>query len=165
MHTGAYPPSPRSSDLSQASLYFNLVVNPHELSYWDISPPVEFACIIILVSPGFESLDQIIFLSFILSCQFESGPHLYRSVIHHVSLSWGRTYINRPSSYQFSFWGCTYINRASSCQFESGPHLYRSVIHHVSLSRGRTYIDRPSSYQFSSSRDRTYIDRSFVVSV
>ena len=32
----------------------------------------------------------------------------------------------------------------------------------VILSRGRTYIDRPSSYQFSSSRDHTYIDRSFV---
>ena len=49
LHTGAYPPSPRSSDLSQASLSFDLVVDPHELSYWGISPPAEFAYIIILV--------------------------------------------------------------------------------------------------------------------
>ena len=47
LHTGAYPPSPRSSDLSQASLSFDLVVNPHVLSYWGMSPPVGFACIII----------------------------------------------------------------------------------------------------------------------
>ena len=129
MHTGAYLPSPRSSDLSQASLSFDLVVDPHELSYWDISPPVEFAYIVISVSSGFESLDQIIILSFILSCQFESGPHLYqsaiflsvqflgphlyRSVIHRVSLSRGRTYIDRPSSYQFSSSrDRTYIDRS-----------------------------------------------------
>ena len=49
LHTRAYPPSLGSLDLSQASLYFDLVVNPHELSYWGISSPTEFACIIILV--------------------------------------------------------------------------------------------------------------------
>ena len=38
--------------------FFNLVVDPHELSYWGISPPVEFACIVILVSSAFESLDR-----------------------------------------------------------------------------------------------------------
>ena len=63
--------------------------------------------------------------------EFESGPHLYRSVIHPVSLS---------------FWGHTYINQSFSCQFEfefSGLHLYRSIIFRVSLNiRGRTYIDR-----------------------
>ena len=91
-------------------------------------------------------------------CQFEfSGLHLYRSAIFlsvwvwvfklrttpisidHFCVSltfWGRTYIDRPSSYQFefeffklgtapisisyfrvslSFWGCTYIDRSSSC--------------------------------------------------
>ena len=37
LHTRAYPPSPRSSDLSQASLSFDLVVDPYELSYWGIS--------------------------------------------------------------------------------------------------------------------------------
>ena len=71
--------------------------------------------------------------------QFESGPHLYRSVIFHVSLHFGgRTYINRPSPI------------TSRVQFESGPHLYRSVIFYVSLSlsRDRTYIDRSSFYQF-----------------
>ena len=37
LHTRAYPPSLGSSDLSQASLSFDLVVNPHELSYQGIS--------------------------------------------------------------------------------------------------------------------------------
>nr|CAN64028.1 hypothetical protein VITISV_030715 [Vitis vinifera] len=105
------------------------------------------------------------------------GPHLYQSVIFHISLSRNRTYIDRSSSYSLSR-GRTYIDRPSPChdssvsgtapisighfpcQFESGPHLYRSVIRHVGLSRGRTYIDRPSSYQFSLSWDCTYIDRS-----
>ena len=49
LHTEAYPSSLRSLDLSQASLSLDLVVNPHELSYWGISPLAEFACIIILV--------------------------------------------------------------------------------------------------------------------
>ena len=54
-----------------------------------------------------------------LSCQFESGPHLYQSVISlscqfEFSLSWGRNHIDRPFSYQFVF----------------------------SLSRDRTHIDR-----------------------
>ena len=48
-HTRAYPPSLGSSNLSKASLSFNLIVDPHELSYWGISPPIEFACIVILV--------------------------------------------------------------------------------------------------------------------
>ena len=79
LHTGAYPPSLGSSDLLWASLSFDLVVDPHELSYWGMSPPAKFACIVIFVSSGFESLDH--FLIIILSVQFESGPHLYRSVI------------------------------------------------------------------------------------
>ena len=49
LHTGAYLPSLGSSDLSQASLSFDLVVDPHELSYWGISPSTEFACIVIWV--------------------------------------------------------------------------------------------------------------------
>ena len=47
LHTGAYPPSLGSSDLSQVSLSFDLVVDPREFSYWGIFPPAEFACIII----------------------------------------------------------------------------------------------------------------------
>ena len=49
LHIGAYPPSPSSSNLSQASLSFDLVVDPHELSYWGISSSTEFACIVIWV--------------------------------------------------------------------------------------------------------------------
>ena len=77
--------------------------------------------------------------SYHFSCQFESGLHLYRStmflslfvsvwveaapisidhvpIIHRVTLSRGRTYIDRPCSYHFS------------CQFESRSHLYRSTM-------------------------------------
>ena len=49
LHTGVYPPSQESLDLSKASLSFDLVVDPHELPYWGISPPIEFTCIVILV--------------------------------------------------------------------------------------------------------------------
>ena len=113
-----------------------------------------------------------------LSCQFESGPHLYPSAIF--------------LSVQFES-GPRLYDRSLSVQFESGPHLYRSAIslscqsvsgtapisighYRVILSRGRTYIDRPSPchvsqflgphlyqsviFHVSLSRDRTYIDRS-----
>ena len=132
LHTGAYPPSPRSSDLSQASLSFDLVVDPYELSYWGISPP-EFTCIIIWVILWF----WVTWSGHSSSC--------------HVSLSRGRTYIDRPSSCQFSFWDRTY-----------------TIGHYrVSLSQGRTHIDRPFPYQFvfSLSRDRTHIDRSFILPI
>ena len=79
LHTGAYPPSPRSSDLSQASLSFDLVFDPYELSYWGISPP-EFTCIIIWVILWF----WVTWSGHSSSCR--------------VSLSRGRTYIDRPSS-------------------------------------------------------------------
>ena len=80
LYTRAYPPSIGSLDLSHASLSFDLVVDPHELSYWGISPPAEFAYIVILV--GFEPLDQIIVIFFLLVCvQFELRPHLYQSII------------------------------------------------------------------------------------
>ena len=105
------------------------------------------------------------------------GPHLCRSIIHPVLLVllefWGRTYINRSSSYQFSsiwvfgivpisidhssyfissawvFWDRTYIDHSFvlsvGVQFEFlGPHLYQSVIHLVSSVRVQ---------------DQTYIDR------
>ena len=74
----------------------------------------------------------------ILLVQFESGPHLYRSVIRCVNLSRDCTYINRSSSYQF--------------EFESGTAPI-SISHHLislSVSRGSTYIDRPSPYHVSS---------------
>ena len=134
LHTGAYPSSLGSSDLSQASLSFDLVVDPHKLSYWGISLPVGLACIIVWVilwlwvawsghSSSSSSSCHVISVSGTApisighsSCQFESGPHLYRSTIF------------------------------LSVQFDSGPYLYRSVICRVSLSRGHTYIDRPSSY-------------------
>ena len=96
-----------------------------------------------------------------LSCQFESGPHLYnRSSLCHVSSVRvrGRTYIDRPSSYQFSSSrDRTYIDRSSPYHLSC----------HVCLSRGRTHIYRPFPYQFvfSLSRDRTHIDRSFILPV
>ena len=80
LHIGAYPPSLGSSNLSQALLSFDLVVNPYELSYLGISPLVEFSCIIILV---------ILWL------------WATWSFIHLVSMSlsyWARTYINQSSS-------------------------------------------------------------------
>ena len=89
-----------------------------------------------------------------LSCQFESGPHLYdRPSYCHVS-SVSRTAPIRSViflSCQFSFWDRTYTIGhlfVMSVQF-LGPHLY----------------DRSSPCQFSSSLDRTYIDRSFIVLV
>ena len=50
------------------------------------------------VFPGPHLYQSAIFLS----VQFESGLHLYQSVIRRASLSWGRTYIDRPYSYHFS---------------------------------------------------------------
>ena len=84
---------------------------------------------------------------------FESGQHLYRSVIVLSVRVWGCTYIDRPSPYHVSSAsGTAPISIGhSSCQFEfSGPHLYQSTI---SLS---------CQFNFW---DRTYIDWSFVVSV
>ena len=55
------------------------------------------------------------------------------------ALSWGRTYIDKSSSYHivldFSFWDRTYIDRSLSMLVWGflGPNLYRSVIHLVSL--------------------------------
>ena len=77
-----------------------------------------------------------------LSCQFESRPHPYRSIIF--------------LSFACSFWVGTVpisIGHSSFClfKFESVPHLYRSIIFmsvSFSLSKDRTYIDRPSSYHF-----------------
>ena len=115
--------------------------------YWGISPPAEFVCIIIWVILWFWVT--------------WSGHSSYQS-----SLSRGRTYIDRSSSCQFESGPHLYRSAIFlSVQFESGPHLYRSVIVLSVRVWGRTYIDRPSSYQFSSSRDRTYIDRSFITSV
>ena len=88
------------------------------------------------------------------SCQSESGPHLYQSVM---------------------FLSPCHVSSVSGTAPISIGH-YR-----VSLSRGRTYIDRPSPchdssvsgtapisighYCVSLNRDCTYIDRSFILSV
>ena len=131
LHIEAYPHSLGSSDLSEASLYLDLVVDPHELSYWGISPPFESACIVILVSSDFGPLDQIIVhFSF-------SRLHLYRSVIClSVLVFWDRTYIDRSFSMSVCVFGTTPI----------------SIGHHL-VSLGFCF------------RDRTYIDQSFSVSV
>ena len=42
---------------------------------------------------------------------------------------------------------------------------FLSLVHFTLFFLCYIYIDRPSSCQFSSSRDRIYIDRSFIVSV
>ena len=149
LHSGSYPHSLGSSNLSKALLSFDLVVDPHELSYWGISPPIEYVCIVILVILWlWVTWSDPCHVSF----EFESGPHLYRSVI--------------LSSCQFAFQGCTYIDQPFSYQFEfilsfrDCTYIDRSFFCLVSLSQGRTYIDRPYSYKFvfSLSRGRTYID-------
>ena len=73
------PPFLGSSGLSQASLSFDLVADPHELSYWGISPSTEFACIVIWVT---------LWLWAIWSGHSSSC---------HVNLSRDRTYIDQPS--------------------------------------------------------------------
>ena len=87
LHTGAYSPSMGSSDLSQASLSFDLVADRHELSYWGISPPAKFVCIVILVILWLWATwsDQS-------SCQYEFEFS-----------SWERTYIDRSFPCQFEF--------------------------------------------------------------
>ena len=55
-----HTPTPRALDLPLVSLTLDLVVDPHELSYWGISPPAGSAGIFILASFGFGPLDQII---------------------------------------------------------------------------------------------------------
>ena len=138
-------------------LSFDLVVDPHELSYWGISPSTEFACIVIWVILWLWAIRSAIFLSVWV---FESGPHPYRSVIHPVSFSSLRVGAAPISighlviSLSFRVRTAPISISHSSCQFQFGS------------SRGRTYIDRPSCYQFVFlSQNRTYIDRSFVVSV
>ena len=112
-----------------------------------------------------------------LSCQLEFGSAPI-SIGHHpisLSLSRGRTYIDRPFPCHISLWvGTAPISIGHSfCQFQFSSswdrtYIDRSFIHlPFSLSRGRTHIDRPFSYQFvfSLSRDRTHIDRSFILPV
>ena len=112
-------------------------------------------------------------ISHLSSCQFnlgfETSPISIGHSSYQFSLSWGHTYIHRPSFCQFMFnssWDRTYINRSfimsvqfsrpylyrsiifiSVCvQFELRSHLYRLVICLINLSFwGRTYIDRPFS--------------------
>ena len=137
-----HTPSPGALDLPQVSFTFDLVVDPESCILGHIpssqvclqhylSHPLVVGHLIrsfIILSVQLESGAAPISISH-SSCQFESGPHLYRSVIRRVSLSRGRTYIDRPSFYQFSSSrGRTYIDQSLSCQFESGPHLYQSAI-------------------------------------
>ena len=121
LHTRVYLPSLRSSDLSQALVSFDLAVDPHELSYWAISPPTEFACIVILVSSSFGPLDQIISVSVseflgVAPISIDHLPICLSSVrvgttpisIDHHLVSWclcfrGYTYIDRLFSYPFVF--------------------------------------------------------------
>ena len=79
-----------------------------------------------------------------LSCQLESRLHLYRSTI----------FLSFTCQFEF-FWDCTYIDRSFIIlsvwvQFDLRPHIYQSVIFYVS---------------FSLSRDRAYIDRSFILPI
>ena len=160
-----------SSDFSQTSLSFNLVVNPYELSYWGISPSVEFACIIILVILCLLAIWSIVHLISSVSV-FRTAPisigHLLISLcsvwvgiapisIDHfiVMLVWVRVTpisISHLSISLCSVWVETthiWIGHLY-CQFEFlGSHLYRSTI----------FL---SIWVF---RDRTYIDWSFILSV
>ena len=115
LYTRAYPPSIGSLDLSHASLSFDLAVDPHELSYWGISPLAEFAYIVILVVLWFWATwsDHCHLLPVSLcSVRVETAPI---SIDHRlVSLRfWGRTYIDWPSS--MSAWVL-------------GSHIYLSII-------------------------------------
>ena len=109
------------------------------------------------------------------SCQFESGPHLYRSVII-VSVLVGAAPISidhllimsvqflGPHLYRsaifLSISGTTPISIGHlSCQFESGPHLYQSAISLSCQSVSGTAPISIGHYCVSLSRDRTYIDR------
>ena len=91
-----------------------------------------------------------------IPCQFEfSGSHLYESVIHFVSLVFRTAPISIGHCLVrlcLDFWGHTYIDWSFPCQFSFWS---------------RIYIDRPSSYQFvfSSIWDRTYTNRSFILSI
>ena len=70
----AYASSLGSSDFSQASLFFfDLVVDPYELSYWGVSPSTEFASIVILVIIWLWATRSVI----ILSVQLEFWDHTY----------------------------------------------------------------------------------------
>ena len=147
-----------SSDFSQTSLSFNLVVNPYELSYWGISPSVEFACIIILVILCLLAIWSIVHLISSVSV-FRTAPisigHLLISLcsvwvgiapisIDHfiVMLVWVRVTpisISHLSISLCSVWVETthiWIGHLY-CQFEFSLTFW-----------GCTCIDRPSSCQF-----------------
>ena len=113
-HTGAYPlRSSLFALLSESSFGFgslDQVIHHHQCQLESGAAPISIGHLpisSIRVGTAPISIGHS-------SCQFESGPHLYRSVIHLISLSSSR--------------GRTYIDRSLSCQFESGPHLYQSAI-------------------------------------
>ena len=113
LHTGSDPHSLASSDLSQTSLSLDLIIDPHELSYWGISPPSESVCIIILVFYGFGPLDQIIV---------------------YFSLSRDRTYINQSfflSVWVWVFQDRTYIDRSFSVSVYVFGTAPISIGHHL----------------------------------
>ena len=154
LHAGAYPPFLGSSDLLEASLSFDLVVDPHELSYWGISPLTKCACIIIWVILWLWAT----WSSHSSYFQFSQslGSHLYQSAMFIVlSVSvWVRA-------------APILISHSSSCQFqfESGSHLYQSTIFLSFPRQFEFFRTAPISISHChvssvSSWDRTYIDRS-----
>ena len=126
-HTRAYPLPSLLASLSGSSFGFgslDQVIHPIS-PVWVGTAPISIGH----SSCQFESGPHLYRSAIFLSVQFESGPHLYRSVIHHDSLSRGRTYIDRSLSCQFESGPHLYRSAIIlSVQFESGPHLYRSVI-------------------------------------
>ena len=169
-HIGAYPLRPSLlASLSESSFGFG--------SLGQVSHLLIMSIRVFGTAPLLISHVSITFLPISLSLSFRVGTapiSIDRSSYQfQFSSSRGRTYIDRPSSYQFEFefssWDRTYINRSFSfivlVRVGAAPI---SINHHlVSLSLwvetapisiGHSFCQ----FQFSSSWDCTYIDWSFI---
>ena len=117
LHTRAYPPSLGSLDLSQASLYFDLVVDSYKFVILGHIPSYR---VCLHRYPSYPlSLGHLIISP---SCQFNlsfSGPHLYQLVI----------FLSVCIQFELGLHLYQSVIFLSVCvQFKLGPHLYRSVI-------------------------------------
>ena len=118
---------------------FNLVIDPHDL-HTGAYPLLCQICLHhyprhhLALSHLFRSSSCQFSLNFsrphlyrsviVMPIQFESGSHLYQSIIHLVNSAWVSGSHLYQSVIVLLVWVCI--------QFELGPHLYRSIILHVS---------------------------------
>ena len=168
LHAGAYPPSLGSSNLSQTSLSFDLVVDSYESHIGaflpfaeNIGPFTGFIHLFDLVVDPYEFHTGAYppFLAFFriigpFTCFTIFWPSCRSSwvvILGHIPSSW--VCLHHYLSHPLVLGHLVRSVISLSCQFEfSGPHLYRSAMF-LSL------------FIFSLSRDRTYINRSFSMSV